>query len=398
MMENIFITGKTLLVTVLLAFVVTGCERTRPVPIPPGFDPQTDKAMYGIDLQAIEIPQELDSARAEESVPVDESGLPPERIPEPIFLPNVIHLFDPITEVEMVFVEGGTMEMQGREISLDSFYIGRFVLNRYVYIRAHNWAHGRGYLGHRRPMPHNEADVISALISWVEAIVVSNWLSMMEGLEPVYWRENRSGPVLSSNDIIGVTGGMDYGPFPVFLPFYIDWNANGYRLPTDAEWEFAARGGNESMGFRYAGSDTLAQVLFEFRNSLWQLNFIPGQMMPNELGLHDMSGPASEWVIGPWIEYGGLEPARNPGRVSRFDFVQPFYLLQKGGNAYIEFLGVNNQADFVAGSSFRLEERIRFAPDRGEIYFNRELMHASIRLVRNADPRVPLLEKSNNHE
>jgi len=212
-------------------------------------------------------------------------------------------------------------------------------------------------------MPHNEADVISALISWVEAIVVSNWLSMMEGLEPVYWRENRSGPVLSSNDIIGVTGGMDYGPFPVFLPFYIDWNANGYRLPTEAEWEFAARGGNKSSGYNFAGSDTLADVMrVYFGADEFDLAYIPGQMMPNELGIHDMSSSASEWVLGPWTEYGDLVPAHNPGRISAFDFAAPFFLIQKGGNILLYWLphtGVNPTCE----SSFRPENRIRVQTD-----------------------------------
>ncbi|MCI5223213.1 MAG: formylglycine-generating enzyme family protein [Candidatus Electrothrix sp. AR4] len=67
-----------------------------------------------------------------------------------------------------------------------------------------------------------------------------------------------------------------------------------FRLPTEAEWEYAARGGQYSQGYTYAGSDRLKQVGWCSENSNGQTQEV-GQMLANELGLHDMSGNVYEW-------------------------------------------------------------------------------------------------------
>jgi sulfatase modifying factor 1 len=67
-----------------------------------------------------------------------------------------------------------------------------------------------------------------------------------------------------------------------------------FRLPTEAEWEYAARGGQYSQGYKYAGSDRLKQVGWYSENSNDQTQEI-GQLLANELGLHDMSGNVYEW-------------------------------------------------------------------------------------------------------
>lgn len=71
------------------------------------------------------------------------------------------------------------------------------------------------------------------------------------------------------------------------------------RLPSEAEWEFAARGGNLTKGFRYAGSDNLEEVGWFGENSGIQWPRV-GQLKPNELGIFDMSGLSSEFCQDEW--------------------------------------------------------------------------------------------------
>ena len=89
-------------------------------------------------------------------------------------------------------------------------------------------------------------------------------------------------------------------------------NSEGYRfrLPTEAEWECAARGGMYSRGFRYPGSDSYSEVAWYSGNAFTvglgakKFGMHPhGELEPNELGLYDMAGNASEWVLNTYYRY-----------------------------------------------------------------------------------------------
>ncbi|HHV37555.1 MAG TPA: SUMF1/EgtB/PvdO family nonheme iron enzyme [Candidatus Cloacimonetes bacterium] len=187
----------------------------------------------------------------------------------------------------MIFVEGGTFMMGSsdgyddekpiHEVSLSSFMISQYEVTQKEWLEVMG-SNPSSFKGSHRPVEN---------VSWHDAIDYCNKRSVKEGLTPCY-----SG---SGNNIA------------------CNWDANGYRLPTEAEWEYAARGGNKSSGYEYAGSNTLSDVAWYYGNSGDKTHQV-GQKSPNELGIYDMSGNVREWC---WDWYGESFYEKSPIRDPR---------------------------------------------------------------------------------
>jgi sulfatase modifying factor 1 len=121
-------------------------------------------------------------------------------------------------------------------------------------------------------------------VSWYDAAFYCNWLSKRHEKETVYTLTNPSQGIWS----------LDFD-------VEIDTAAKGYRLPTEAEWEFAARGGNHSMGYEYSGDSVLTDVAWYAENSNNRTRAVKLKKR-NELGLYDMSGNVWEWCQDWYFE------------------------------------------------------------------------------------------------
>ena len=187
-----------------------------------------------------------------------------------------------LSHFKMVKIPAGSFMMGNsrtgtRVVELSEFFISQVPVTQFLFNKV---------LGYNPSKLKGDLLPVES-VNWFETLIFCNQLSRAYKLDPCYSVKNYDIKDLSDNS-------------PHWKDLECNFDANGFRLPTEAEWEYAAGGGGLT---HYSGSDNLDEVGWYGENSNITTHNV-GEKNPNAFGLYDMSGNVSEWC---WDWYGQYE-------------------------------------------------------------------------------------------
>ena len=188
-----------------------------------------------------------------------------------------------------------------RRVTLDGFYIGRHLVTQALFEDV--MSDNDFGITARPSQFQGQLDRPVERVSWFDAIAFANKMSVNASRPEVYTISNEgTGLASGSTTVYNITS----------ADVYVDWTKSGFRLPTEAEWEFAARGGHDSPGgFSHAGGNNALDFAWFNTNSGSQTRPV-GTRAPNALGIFDMNGNVYEWCWDWFDSYKNIVNA-NPG-------------------------------------------------------------------------------------
>lgn len=217
--------------------------------------------------------------------------------------------------LEMVFVKGGTFTMgpsspemdfgydeeyPAHEVTVSGYYISKYPITIYQYKQ---FVEDTGYLTDAERGYSFQGDGTN----YGSVIITDGFEGICPGIS---WRCDESGQLIDSLDWNRPVSHLSWNDAVAFCKWMSDCSGMLYRLPTEAEWEYAAKGGRESKGYIFSGSNDLNEVAWGRFNSKRQTHPV-GQKKPNELGIYDMSGNVWEWCLdyfAPYPEEAQINP------------------------------------------------------------------------------------------
>ncbi|MCR4404608.1 MAG: formylglycine-generating enzyme family protein [Candidatus Acetothermia bacterium] len=213
------------------------------------------------------------------------------------------------------FGEGDPDERPVHKVFVSAFYMDKYEVTKALWDEVANWAAVHGYDIGPSSGSGNGANHPVTDVSWYEAVKWANARSEREGLTPCYYTS-------SSQSTVYRTGGVDV---PIEC---VKWSGCGCRLPTEAEWEKAARGG--LSGQRYPWGNDIDCARANYYPCVGNTTPV-GSYPPNGYGLYDMAGNVWEWV---WDWHDSGYYSRSPEADPRGPASGSFRVL-RGGSWFI---------------------------------------------------------------